>query len=48
MFNKDQWNEILEALSAKPLRTFITAFGVFWGITILVILYRVLKWNLSI
>ena len=38
MFNKDQWNEILEALSAKPLRTFITAFGVFWGITILVIL----------
>ena len=38
MFNKDQWNEILESLSAKPLRTFITAFGVFWGITILVIL----------
>lgn len=38
MLNKDQWNEILEALSAKPLRTFITAFGVFWGITILVIL----------
>jgi putative ABC transport system permease protein len=38
MFNKDQWNEIIEALSAKPLRTFITAFGVFWGITILVIL----------
>ncbi|MDD3004725.1 ABC transporter permease [Flavobacterium sp.] len=38
MFNRDQWNEILEALSAKPLRTFITAFGVFWGITILVIL----------
>ena len=38
MFNKDHWNEILEALSAKPLRTFITAFGVFWGITILVIL----------
>lgn len=38
MFNKDQWNEIIDALSAKPLRTFITAFGVFWGITILVIL----------
>src|SRR5690554_6186340 len=38
MFNRDQWNEIIEALSAKPLRTVITAFGVFWGIFILVIL----------
>lgn len=38
MFNREKWNEIIDALSAKPLRTFITAFGVFWGITILVIL----------
>src|SRR5690554_2922603 len=38
MFNRDKWNEVLEALSAKPLRTLITAFGVFWGIFILVLL----------
>lgn len=38
MFSKDRWNEILEALNANRFRTFLTAFGVFWGILILVLL----------
>ena len=38
MFNKDRWKEILEVLTSNWFRTVLTAFGVFWGILILIIL----------
>ncbi len=38
MFNKDRWREIIQVLTANLFRTILTAFGVFWGILILIIL----------
>ena len=38
IFSRDSWSEIIEALSSNWFRTVLTAFGVLWGIFILVIL----------
>lgn len=38
MFSKDRWKEIIEVLTSNVWRTIFTAFGVCWGIYILIIL----------
>ena len=43
LFQKDFWKEIIESITSNGFRTIITAFGVAWGIFILILLLAASK-----
>lgn len=38
IFDSDQWEEIFDSLTRNKARTFLTAFGIFWGVFMLILL----------
>ena len=39
LFDSDSWHEIFATLSRNKTRTFLTAFGIFWGTAMLAMLH---------